>query len=376
MRSALARLHRWLGLSLGLLLALIGLSGSMMLFERPFDAALNPALFHNLVPCAAQLDVGGAVGAVRERWPDATVEMVTMPLRAGAPYRIAFQAPGVAENEAMADSCSGFLLGSRARGRIALDPVHLMPLLQRWHHSLLQGQVGRAALGYLGLVWLAALLAGLALAKPAPGRGEGRGRGAWRRALGIRLDRGGLRASRDLHRVLGLLALPLLSLAAFTGFSSGLPELSRSLVGQFTEVGGEHRRIARPALAVDEESISWNEARSIAEQHLSDGATLVALSRLPERGLFQARLRRVDDWQRTGTLRLFIDLRRGEIVDTVNPIGGRGGDRFLAALFPLHSGQFGGAPGRCLMAFAGILPSLFLISGVAGWILRRQTRRA
>ena len=66
--------------------------------------------------------------------------------------------------------------------------------------------------------------------------------------------------------------------------------------------------------------------------------------------MYQVRLRRADDWQRTGTLRLLIDIRNGAVIETVNPLAGTGGDRLLASLFPLHSGQFGGAVGRWIMA--------------------------
>ena len=363
-------LHRWLGLSLGLLLVLAGLSGSLLVFQHEIDGALNPQLFRNRAACAAPLDVDGAVAALGRRWPQARVGFVTMPERDEASYALQFKAPGVDDNEAMIDACSGELLGSRDRDAIAIDRLHLMPLLQRWHLSLLQGKTGRAALGYLGLAWLVLLLAGLVQAWPARGSGA---RG-WQRALRVRFDQNAYRSNYDLHRAAGLLAAVLMLATAFTGFYNGLPELARSLVAQVADVGAGHRRIALPALEQDEASISWNAARAAAAPQAGAGARLVALSRMPERGLFQARLRRADDWQRTGTLRLFIDIRNGAVVDVINPIAGKSGERFLAALFPLHSGQFGGSAGRWLVALSGLLPALFFITGLSTWLLRRKAR--
>ena len=364
-------LHRWLGLTLGLLLVLAGLSGSLLVFNHEIDGALNPQLFHNRVPCAAPLDVDGAIGALRSHWPQAKVSFVTMPAHDGGSYGMQFKAPGVADNEAMLDACSGELLGSRDRDAIAFDRLHLMPLVQRWHLSLLQSKPGRAALGYLGLAWIALLLAGLALAWPSPAASAA----GWQRALKVRLGQSAYRSNYELHRSAGLLAAVLLLVVAFTGFYNGLPELARSLVGQVADVAADHRSIALPALGKGDKAISWNEARAIAAQHISQGATLVALSRQPDRGLFQARLRRADDWQRTGTLRLLIDIRNGTLIETINPLGGKAGDRFLASLFPLHSGQFGGAIGRWLVALCGLLPALFFITGLSTWILRRKTKR-
>jgi len=147
---------------------------------------------------------------------------------------------------------------------------------------------------------------------------------------------------------------------------------SQSVPKPVAVVSAEHRGIAMPAVQKGDTTISWNDAKAIAEQHLSDGAVLLALQRLPDRGLYQVRLRRADDWQRTGTLRLLIDIRSGAVIETVNPLAGTGGDRFLASLFPLHSGQFGGAFGRWLMVIAGLLPALFFITGLSTWVLRRR----
>ncbi len=36
--------HRWLGISLGVWFALVGLSGAILVFEDPIDAWLNPHL--------------------------------------------------------------------------------------------------------------------------------------------------------------------------------------------------------------------------------------------------------------------------------------------------------------------------------------------
>lgn len=366
-RPGVLWLHRWLGLTLGLLLALAGLSGSLLVFHHELDAELNPGLFHNHVPCVTPLDASGAVASLQRVWPQAKVGSVYLPSHAGASYDLYFKAPGVADNEAMLDSCSGALLGSRNRDEVGFDAPHLVPTVLRWHANLLQGKAGRAALGWLALAWLMLLIAGLMLAWPRPAQG-------WQRALRVNLRQNAYRSHFDLHRSAGLLTIALLLVVAVTGFYNGLPQLARALVGQVTPVSAEHRGIAMPAVKNGETTISWNDAKAIAEQRLSDGAVLLALHRLPERGIYQVRLRRADDWQRTGTLRLLLDIRSGAVIETVNPLAGTGGDRFLAALYPLHSGQFGGAIGRWFMASVGLLPTLFFITGLFTWILRRRRK--
>lgn len=365
LHPAMATLHRWAGMTLGLLFVLMGLSGSLLVFEHELDEALNPQLFHG-ASCAAPLDVDAVAARVQAHWPAAKVGFVYLPRHEGGSYRATFKAPGVEAGEAMLDACSGALLGSRDRATVGLGAQQLMPMLQTWHLNMFQGKPGRIAQGYIGAAVAVLLLAGLYLAWPKHGH--------WLRALRIRLNQNAYRSNYDLHRSLGLLALlPLLALA-LTGFYNGLPEVGRSVVAGVAEVGSERRNIAMPALNKGEQAIAWSAVQTAAASYLRDGTTLVGISRQPDKGLFIARLHRADDWQRTGTLRLYIDMRSGKVLETINPLSGKGGDRFIAGLFPLHSGQLGGPCVKWLVALTGLLPALFFITGVTTWILRRKRK--
>jgi uncharacterized iron-regulated membrane protein len=190
--------------------------------------------------------------------------------------------------------------------------------------------------------------------------------------LRIKLNQSTYRSHYDLHRSVGLLALLPLLLLALTGFYNGLPEVVSGMVARLADVGAERRSIAMPALKKDETAISWGEAQAIAAPYLRGGATMAGISRQPDKGLYIARLVRADDWQRTGTLRIYIDMRSGKVLEAIDPLSGQPGDRFLAALFPLHSGQLGGAAVKWLVALAGLLPALFFITGITTWRLRRK----
>lgn len=364
-QAAMVWLHRWAGLTLGLLFVLMGLSGSLLVFEHELDEALNPQLFHGTT-CAVALDVDAVAAKVQAHWPAAKIGLVYLPRHEGGSYRATFKAPGVEAGEAMLDACSGALLGSRDRAVIGLGAQQLMPMLQTWHLNMFQGKLGRIAQGYIGAAIAVLLLVGLYLAWPK--------RGQWLRALRIRLDQNAYRSNYDLHRAIGLLALPLLLLLALTGFYNGLPEIGHGVVASVADVGVDRRNIAMPALEKGAPAISWNAVQTAAAPYLRDGTTLAGISRQPDKGVYIARLHRADDWQRTGTLRLYIDIRNGEVLHVIDPLSGKAGDRFLAGLFPLHSGQLGGPAVKWLMALAGLLPALFFITGVTTWILRRKKK--
>jgi uncharacterized iron-regulated membrane protein len=374
LRHLLTSLHRWAGFTLGMLFVLLGLSGTLLVFEHELDAALNPALFHAGPACAeggAAQDAALAAAAVQARWPGAKAGFVAFPGHAGGVYRVTFKAPGVADNEAMVDQC-GTVLGSRDRQAARFDALHLMPTLQTWHLNMFQGKEGRAAQGYIGLAVALFLLAGLVLAWPKSGTGIQK----WRRALHVKLNQHRYRTHYDIHRAAGLLFVPLLLVLALTGFYNGLPELGRSLMASVAPVATDRRALALPKLEKGEAAIDWKDVQAIAAPYMAGGAELVAIARQPERGLYQARMRRPDDWQRTGTYRLFIDMRSGKVLQIYNPRAGEYADIFLATLFPLHTGQLGGPVAKWLIAFAGLLPALLFLTGITTWLLRRKKRKA
>lgn len=367
LRTTLSTLHRWLGLILGVVLVLAGLTGSLLAFDHELDGWLNSAMLRNTTgDCAAPLPPSAAARAVQQAWPGATVNAITLPEAPADSYRVQFKQASTHDNEAGVDACSGQLLASRNRDAVSLDRAHIMPLLLRWHMTLLQGKTGREVLGWLAVAWIALLLAGVYLAWPRPGH--------WRRSVSVTRGVGAFRTSYELHRAAGLLSAVFLLVVAGSGFFMGLPQLGRQLVASVATVPVDARAAALPPLAADEPELGWDGAAAKAREFAPPTATLVMLRRDAARGVYQARVRRADDWQPVGTLRLFINMRSGERLSVADPLSGTPGQRFLALMFPLHSGSLFGLPTRILTAVLGLLPLLFFVTGLVIWISRRRLK--
>lgn len=368
LRTAVSFLHRWTGLVLGTVLVLAGLSGSLLAFDHELDAWLNAPMLRNAAgACAAPLPPSAAARAVQQAWPGATLAAITLPQAPGASYRVQFTHAATAANEAGVDACTGLLLASRDRDAVALDRAHLMPLLLRWHKTLLQGKTGREVLGWLAVAWVGLLLGCMYLAWPRPGH--------WRRSLTVTRGASAFRTSYELHRAAGLLSALLLLVVAGTGFFMGLPQLGRQLVASVASVPADARTADRAPLAAAEPEIGWDGAAARARALAPADAALVMLRRDPAHGVYQARVRRADDWQPVGTLRLFIDMRNGAAVSRADPLSGTPAQRFLALMYPLHSGSLYGLSSRMLTALLGLLPLLFFVTGVIFWINRRRLQR-
>ncbi|WP_445658966.1 PepSY-associated TM helix domain-containing protein [Achromobacter sp. NCFB-sbj8-Ac1-l] len=367
LRTALSTLHRWVGLILGLVLVLAGLSGSLLAFDHELDGWLNSAMLRNRAgTCAAPLPPSAAAQAVQQAWPGAAVNAITLPQSAVDSYRVQFKHAATADNEAGVDACSGQLLASRNRDAVSLDRAHVMPLLLRWHMTLLQGKTGREVLGWLAVAWIVLLLAGVYLAWPRPGH--------WRRSVSVTRGVGAFRTSYELHRAAGLVSAVFLLVVAGTGFFMGLPQLGRQWVSSVMSVPVDARAAKRAPLGADETELGWDGAAAKAREAAPATATLVMLRRDAANGVYQARMRRADDWQPVGTLRLFIDMRSGALASAVDPLSGTAGQRLLAVMFPLHSGSLFGLPSRILTAVLGLLPLLFFVTGLVIWISRRRLK--
>ncbi|HSI56001.1 MAG TPA: PepSY domain-containing protein, partial [Ideonella sp.] len=245
-RPALALLHRWVSLLAGLLLVLLGLTGSLMVWQAELDAALNPRWFEPRACTAPARPVAEVMAALRQHAPVARAALVVAPHTPGAAYQVwERRDPATGwRREHFIDPACGEYLGSRARGAWRLDAAHAVPLLYELHTRLLGGDTGHAVVGAGALVLLGLALSGLALAWPRRSSRE-----AWRRALSVKAGAAPARWWLDLHRAAGLWMLPLLLLMTCTGAALVFNDTARAAVSALLPVQGLPRlpRMAPPA---------------------------------------------------------------------------------------------------------------------------------
>ena len=221
-RSFWLRLHRWLGLALGPLFLLLGLTGSLLVFYTEFDRATTPPL----AAVAADVPVHSwqrvlqgleAAHPARDRgWrielpPDGR-GLVTARYLKPAESSGAFFAPLVVS----VHPHSGQVLASRLWGDFFSTWVYDL------HYTGLAGETGRTVVGALGVLMAASLVAGTVLWWPR--------RGQWRAALRLKLGGSSQRRHYDLHKLMGLAGGLWLLLLALTGLALAWPQWVNPLV--------------------------------------------------------------------------------------------------------------------------------------------------
>jgi uncharacterized iron-regulated membrane protein len=367
LRAFLRQLHLWLGLSLGLLFAVLALSGAALVFYVEIDAALHREVASDpALPAPHWEDpVWDRVQATARRYSsdphgewsfEATGQGGAIPARY---YPSSHAAGHHAERDMVWFAADGSrILRSEPWGG------YLMSWLYELHMHLLAGDSGRQIVGWSGCASLLLLLSGLLLWWP---------RGSWRKALAFKRAAAPIRRLRDLHKLAGLWSLVLLLLLTATGALLALPELKQAL---FTAVAAAPEAVPAPRSSAQAgRQIPLSQALAAARRVLPEAR--LAFVDMPGAGdkPFRVRVQLPGDPHRRfpGSF-VFVDQYSGEVLAVHDVRQGNGASAINSWIRPLHDGSIGGLWGRCLALLLGCVPLFLFVTGLLFWRRRLRAR--
>lgn len=370
--------HRYLGLSTLLFLALAAVTGVILSFDKPLDALLNPELFQAQV--AAPIAPRVAVAALERRHPE--LQVLSFPL--AVPQGRALMTTVAARVGAAPLGYDQLFIGGND-GRVAgvrqsgpgWDRRHLMQGVYQLHYTLLAGTPGRWLMGLVALGWLSGNLVGLYLTFPL--------RGAfwrlWKKAWSFRWREPLPRLTHDLHRASGLWTLIGITTIAFTSVSMNF--FDEAFIPAVKAASpARPSPFDRPAPALSgPPRVRIMNAAAIA----TDKARRLGLRWHPakvgydsEYGLYRVLL--TDDgfenYHGLGPQSLYVDGRTGRVVFFDDPYSDSAGARLSRALYPLHTGQVAGWAGVAVVVALGLITTEMCVSGAYLWWKRRRGRIA
>jgi uncharacterized iron-regulated membrane protein len=374
-RSLWLTLHLWLGLLLGLWFALVGATGTLLVYREPLDRWLDPELLTARAP-GPPLPPQTIVAAATERFGH--VERIRLPAAPGDVYRLQVRTEpswrvDIDRLEATFDPATGALLGSRPTEALGLSSPLLLRTLYEFHRNVLLGEPGSNLVGIAGFALLASAVTGLVLAWP-------RRRADWARLLRINLRAHATRIAFDAHRAGGALAALLLVLATVTGSTlvyTNYANYARDLVGLFSRVESFP-------------TVPWRGAPPDGPAPL--GVLIERAQRAyPQHALVEIRmptgqwtgyefpLRAASDIHRQGDTILHVHPASGEVLVERSDATRSAGEAFMHWLHSLHTGSAFGRGGLLAMAAAGAAPLAAAGGhrpvGVAAQEARRAHRR-
>lgn len=355
-RPVLLKVHRWLGLTAGLLLMLNAFTGSLMLGARPLDRVLNAQLFEVQARGDAVPLESIRQSLVAEFGPKAS--FILRPPREANESFLAIVRNDEWEGQAFFDPYTGARLGARE------DHEGFANALFEFHSALLAGDKGKAVLAFNTLTMLAMLVTGVLLWWPAR---------SWRGALSVSLKGGLLRGLFDLHRVGGVLLGAWVLVCVLSGTWMAWRPVSQWV----TQLAGQKQvlpPVVKPAAAPQGRVATLDEMIASANAALPGG--MVGYVGLPAKPMAPVRIRKKldDDPHPNGLSSVWLHPRSGEVIRVDRWSDLDIGARSYTWIYPLHAGKLAGVIGVLATAAGGLLLFGFGLSGTWLWWLRRRMR--
>jgi uncharacterized iron-regulated membrane protein len=378
-RHILVKLHRIFGLSAAAFIVIAAVTGSMLAFKYELDPILNPELLQ-VKEVGPNLSANPAVARVKQAFPDADAAALAVFRQPGRSMEIyTSPAADVPEDRAVAvpyvvyiHPQTGEILGKRFVSE-PLSKSSFFDWILDLHHTLkLPAEIGIWFLGILAIFWIFDNLFGLFLSFP-PGQ-------PLAKALQIKWRGKAYRLNCDIHRVLGLVLLPVLLMLAITSVALNLPyQIAYPVVRAVSDVTINQALTPRVGPRPNGPVLSWDAAIRQAEALVPgvypNRIRLDTIDIDSARGVYRASyLTPADIDPDTGRSRFHFDAYTGKLLHTEPPQGNSAGDTFLAWMFPLHGGAAFGLIGRTIIFLTGIALAVITISGLVIWWKKRKGR--
>ncbi|QEY61351.1 flavodoxin [Metapseudomonas lalkuanensis] len=380
LKKTLFQLHWLFGISAGLVLALMGITGAAYSFQEEILRLLNAETLRVEVREGGVLPPAELVSKI-EAAEGKKVSGLWVETNNDHAARVFFMPPPGERRGPMRyfDPYTGELLG---------DPVgqQFFGLMLQLHRYLAMGEFGKQITAACTLILIFFCLSGLYLRWP-------RKAGSLRAWLTLDWSRKGRSFNWDLHAVAGTWCLVFYLLAALTGlfwsyewYREGLNRLLSDAPAGQQGKQGERRGDGRvedrgrpgrqapsgPPLVVDYDAI-WKSIRETA------GPTMSAYNlRLPPVGGRPAQVfYLLEDAAHPRALnQIVLDPATGKVARSDRYTDKSFKAQLLTSIYALHVGEYFGLTGRILMMLASLAMPLFCITGWLLYLDRRRKQRA
>lgn len=343
-------LHRWTGGLIGLVLVVLGLSGTILLHR---DAWI-------MLPHAgdAQIADNAAVAGALEQ---------IMADPASRPVSVLFASDSFGLNRlTFADGGGAYADQAGARvaswkGEWERPELFLFDL----HHHLLAGETGEIVTGIAGLCGLFFVITGTIL--------WWRTRRTFRfRLLPARLSRPAILRH---HRDIGIIVAPLLLLTIYTGTTMIFRPVTALALGPSAPAtiasALKPPDIAPAPLA---EQPDWRGIVRAARQRFPDAEIrTISLPRKPG-GPISMRMKQPEEWLPNGRTTLWFAPDTGRLVEARNALLLPSAAQWFNMAYPLHAAKVGGLPYRLVLTLVGL--ALTLLGSLTVWTFWFRRRPA
>ena len=348
----LVRVHRWVALSLGVLVVLMGLTGAALVFRDELTAVLTPAVKISTSPAAA--GEYQRIFAAARRLEPGVGSMDIVPFGAGRATQVILYRTGH-ERYLFVDPHDGAVVADSNREWLPFA------VLFQLHRRFMLGEAGGYAVGITGFALAFMAISGLVLWWPRK----------LKYALRIRWDGNRLAVSYDLHRCAGALFALLLIVNAVIGITMTFDDASVALVNRLS--GNPAPVLPAASSSILSSARPLDEIVAAAERALPGGSvTRIAIRDGDAPVVVRKRLGNENDTH--GGNRVYVDAASAAVLRVNTLASLPPGNSMFEWSYPLHTGTLVGTPYRILLVFAGLVPLLSFVTGLIVWRSKAKKR--
>lgn len=366
--------HKIIGLFLGLVFVLIGLSGSILAFREDIDERLNYSLMRVASPHNASFKIISEIysSAIQAIPKDAKVERLMMPRHKNAAAILTY----IVETddldsyfyEVFINPYTAKVTGQRLK--IHGEDQFSQPIIQilmAFHWTLLLGANNAYLIGFIGIFFFFSAFAGLYLWWLKNKN--------WRLGLTVKWQASSERITYDLHKNIGFYGAAFLIIMTATGAAMIFKPVTQKVTSLFSTVSGEPN-FGKSKPSAQHEPIHITQAIVIANRVFKDGKIFsISLPNSPT-GVFIVGKMLDSEPNKSRTYRnVSIDQYSGEILQIQDPENFTAGEKLFEWLFPVHTGEIFGEYGRPVLLLIGLLPLALFTTGLMRWRQKRHSRK-
>lgn len=351
LRRCAFQIHLWAGVILALYVAVVGISGSILVFREELTAWVQGDLLKARNAGPSMATVPEVIDAALSASPGAHVDGLYLPSLYSENFRVFVS--GKPPKIVYVDAASATVVGQSPR------VIPWIAWLQQLHFYLFLGRPGLIINGVGGLLLMLLCATGIWLWWPGVKR--------WKRALGVKWSAGWKRVNWDLHSAVGFWLLPWVVIWGLTGAYFAWPLLFAQVVNTVSPVSPAMlppRCVVKAPAPADS---PWPIAALLTRAKEANPETRLAAIQFPARPTapLVILMSRGELWDTRSCNYVYLDPYRGDILATwYRGVNRSAGEAFVFLMGPLHFGVYWGMTVKILWAVFGLSLPLLAITGV------------
>ncbi|MDF5721858.1 MAG: PepSY-associated TM helix domain-containing protein [Rhizonema sp. PD37] len=348
LRSIVFYLHGSIGFFVGLLLIVIGLTGSLLVFEQDFDKWMITRQYGIITPQHKQLSPESVLNIIEAKYAardSLHLFRIYVPDSPSSPYIGQFSSANDIRTEVFIHPYTGKIMGERIWDHT------LIGMILNLHYSLMSGETGTVIVGVAAFLMCLLCISGLILW---PG---------WRKLMTgfkIKLNAHRQRANFDIHKVAGIVTVVFLFLTGFTGFCWNFNVTEPIYAATFSKQPSEPVSKLIPGKS----PLGLTEQLKIAQAALPTAVTKSIYFPGKPVDALRIRMKLPEEGEDNDNSSVYLDSYTGEVLRVENAFKIPLGSRVLNYFVLLHYGTFGGLPTRILYVFVGLAPLILFVTGL------------